>query len=204
MKKFELPVLPYAYNALEPYIDEQTMTIHHTKHHEAYTNNFNASLEGVNGLEGYSAEEIIAKVNEVIPEGIRQAVINNGGGYINHNLFFRILGPNNHEPMGEVLEAIKKEFGSFEEFQTQFDQAAKTQFGSGWAFLVVDPSGALKIVKKQNQNSPLTDGDTPILGLDVWEHAYYLKYQNRRTEYETNFWKVINWEQVNENYKKAK
>ena len=200
--KFELPNLPYAYDALEPYIDERTMFIHHTKHHQGYTNNLNASLEGLN-LEGYSAEQIIASVNELVPENVRLAVINNAGGYVNHNLFFFILGPKNNELKGEIKKAIEEEFGSFEEFKTEFEQAAKTQFGSGWAFLVVEPNGKLKVVKKANQNSPLTDGDTPILALDVWEHAYYLKYQNKRPDYVSNFWKVVNWDEVNKNYLKT-
>jgi len=200
--KFELPKLPYAYDALEPYIDEKTMLIHHTKHHQGYTNNLNASLEGLN-LEGYSAEEIIANVVELVPENVRQTVINNGGGYVNHNLFFFIMGPQNNELKGEIKQAIEEEFGGFEEFREQFEQAAKTQFGSGWAFLVVDPKGKLKIVKKPNQNSPLTDGDIPVLALDVWEHAYYLKYQNKRPEYVENFWKVVDWSEVNKNYLKA-
>jgi superoxide dismutase, Fe-Mn family len=200
--KFELPNLPYAYDALEPYIDERTMFIHHTKHHQGYTNNLNASLEGLS-LEGYTAEEIIANVNELVPESIRQTVINNGGGYVNHNLFFFIMGPKNNELKGEIKNAIEEEFGGFDEFRAEFEQAAKTQFGSGWAFLVVDPSGKLKVVKKPNQNSPLTDGDTPILALDVWEHAYYLKYQNKRPDYVSNFWKVVNWDEVNKNYLKT-
>ena len=201
--KFELPNLPYAYSALEPYIDEQTMIIHHTKHHKAYTDNFNASLEGLN-LEGYSAEQIIREVNIVVPENIRAAVINNGGGYVNHNLFFLTLGRQNHNIEGEIKDAIIKTFGTIEEFKMQFENAAKSQFGSGWAFLVLDNKNNLKIVKKPNQNSPLTNGETPILALDVWEHAYYLKYQNKRADYVSNFWNVVDWQAVNKNYIKAK
>ncbi|PKK96073.1 MAG: superoxide dismutase [Tenericutes bacterium HGW-Tenericutes-4] len=201
--KFELPNLPYAYNALEPYIDKETMFIHYTKHHKAYLDNFNAALEGAPELQNYSAEEIVARAFEIVPENIRTVVINNGGGYINHNLFFLHLGTANHEPMGEVKDAIIKTFGSLEEFRNEFETAAKTQFGSGWAFLVLDKDGALKIVKRQNQNSPLMEGETPIIGLDVWEHAYYLKYQNKRADYVNNFWKVLDWSKVEENYKNA-
>ncbi|MGD9901083.1 MAG: superoxide dismutase [Spirochaetales bacterium] len=198
--KFELPKLNYEYDALEPYIDAETMRIHHTKHHQAYTNKFNEALAEVTGIEKLSANEIIARVNEVVPESVRDAARNNGGGYVNHNLFFDILGANNHEIGGKLHEAIIKDFGSVEVFKEQFENAAKTQFGSGWAFLVVDELGRLKIVKKPNQNSPLTDGQTPILALDIWEHAYYLKYQNRRPDYVSNFWNVVDFSRVEKRY----
>jgi Fe-Mn family superoxide dismutase len=201
--KFELPKLPYAYDALEPYIDKQTMELHHTKHHNAYLNNFNAALESAPELLNYSAEEIVSRVNEIVPEAIRTTVINNGGGYLNHNLFFLHLGTQNHEPMGEVKKAIENTFGSVEAFQEQFETAAKTQFGSGWAFLVLDEENNLKVIKRQNQNSPRMENLTPIMGLDVWEHAYYLNYQNKRPDYVHNFWKVLDWAKVEENYKKA-
>ena len=197
---FILPMLNYDYDALEPYIDEETMRIHHTKHHKAYTDNFNASIKDVKVLENLSAIEIIKNLNTIVPEDIRAAVKNHGGGYVNHNLFWQILGNRNNEISREIKTAIEKEFGDYETFKAQFEAAAKSQFGSGWAFLVVDENKKLKIVKKSNQDSPLTDGHTPILALDVWEHAYYLKYQNRRPEYITNFWKVVDWKQVNNNY----
>ena len=188
---FELPKLNYKYNALEPYIDEETMRIHHSKHHQAYTDNFNKAI----GETEESAEDIIADIDE-ISEDKRTAVRNNGGGYINHKLFFSLL-KKDVECRGEILRAIKKKFGSFDKFKEEFGNAAKTQFGSGWAWLVVD-EGELKIVKTSNQDSPLSDGKKPILCIDVWEHSYYLKYQNRRPEYIENFFHVINWNKVNE------
>jgi|SRR3989344_2524113 len=188
---FELPKLNYKYNALEPYIDEETMRIHHSKHHQAYTDNFNKAI----GETEESAEDIIADIDE-ISEDKRTAVRNNGGGYINHKLFFSLL-KKDVECRGEILRAINKKFGSFDKFKEEFGNAAKTQFGSGWAWLVVD-EGELKIVKTSNQDSPLSDGRKPILCIDVWEHSYYLKYQNRRPEYIENFFHVINWNKVNE------
>ena len=188
---FELPKLNYKYNALEPYIDEETMRIHHSKHHQAYTDNFNKAI----GETEESAEDIIADIDE-ISEDKRTAVRNNGGGYINHKLFFSLL-KKDVECRGEILRAINKKFGSFDKFKEEFGNAAKTQFGSGWAWLVVD-DGELKIVKTSNQDSPLSDGKKPILCIDVWEHSYYLKYQNRRPEYIENFFHVINWNKVNE------
>ena len=188
---FELPKLNYKYNALEPYIDEETMRIHHSKHHQAYTDNFNKAI----GETEESAEDIIADIDE-ISEDKRTAVRNNGGGYINHKLFFSLL-KKDVECRGEILRAINKKFGSFDKFKEEFGNAAKTQFGSGWAWLVVD-DWELKIVKTSNQDSPLSDGKKPILCIDVWEHSYYLKYQNRRPEYIENFFHVINWNKVNE------
>lgn len=200
---FELPKLPYAYDALEPHIDAKTMETHHSKHHAAYTNNLNKALEGRKEFEGKTAEEILSDLN-AIPEDIRQAVINNGGGFVNHNLFWTILSPNGGgEPTGELKEAIDKTFGSFDEFKTQFNQAAATVFGSGWAWLVVKQNKELEIVKTQNQNTPISDGKTPILGVDVWEHAYYLKYQNRRAEYLDAIWNVLNWDEVLKLYQEA-
>ncbi len=200
---FELPKLPYAYNALEPHIDEQTMTIHHTKHHQAYTTNLNAALEGTD-LAGKSIEEILKNIGSA-----SKAVRNNGGGYYNHELFWNVMSPKGGgEPSGELAEAINKSFGSFADFKTKFEDAAKTQFGSGWAWLIVKADGSLAVTGTPNQDNPLmdiaTEKGTPIFGIDVWEHAYYLKYQNKRPDYVGAFWNVANWDQVTENYKKAK
>src|SRR5690606_34980636 len=202
--KHELPPLPYPYNALEPYIDEMTMQIHHGKHHATYVNNLNAALEKYPELQDKSVEELLRNINSV-PEDIRTAVRNNGGGHHNHSLLWRIMGPGKGgAPTGPVAEAIAKAFGSFDAFKEEFTKAATTRFGSGWAWLVVDKDGSLKVLSTANQDSPLMDGQTPILGLDVWEHAYYLKYQNRRPEYIQNWWNVVNWDAVNEEYAKAK
>ena len=192
----ELPKLEYEYNALEPHIDEETMRIHHSKHHQAYTNNFNKAIENTD-LKDKKPEDIIRDLNKV-PEDIRTAVRNNGGGYINHKLFWQIL-KKDVEFKGEIAEAIKEKFESYEKFKKEFSNAALTQFGSGWAWLVISNEG-LEIVKTGNQDSPLTDGKTPLLCLDVWEHAYYIKYQNKRPEYVENFFSVINWNKVNELY----
>jgi Fe-Mn family superoxide dismutase len=198
---FELKELPYDYDSLEPYIDEETMKIHHDKHHQAYCDKFNAAIKGTE-LENKSAEEIITDLNSV-PEKIRTAVRNNGGGFVNHNLFWELL-KKEVEAKGEVVEAIKEEFGSLETFKEEFSKAATTRFGSGWAWLVVNQEGKLEIMSTPNQDSPLTQGKKPILTIDVWEHAYYLKYQNKRPDYIEAFFKVINWEKVNELYLKAK
>lgn len=198
---FELPPLPYATNALEPHIDARTMEIHHDKHHAGYTNNLNAALEGTQ-FANKSIEEILANLN-AIPEDKRTAVRNNGGGYANHNLFWEILSPNKSEPSGELRSAIDSAFGSFDAFKDQFSKAAATRFGSGWAWLVVD-SGGLSVTSTPNQDTPLMEGKTPILGLDVWEHAYYLNYQNRRPDYIAAFWNVVNWAKVAELYAAAK
>jgi Fe-Mn family superoxide dismutase len=190
---FTLPPLPYDYAALEPHIDEQTMRIHHDKHHAGYVNNLNAALEGDTGLQGKSVEALLKDINSV-PEKIRTAVRNNGGGHANHTLFWEIMTPGGPaEPTGALADRIKKAFGGTTEFKEQFAKAATTRFGSGWAWLVADAKGTLAIESTANQDSPLMDGKMPIIGIDVWEHAYYLKYQNRRADYITAWWKVLNW-----------
>jgi Fe-Mn family superoxide dismutase len=191
----ELPQLPYDYNALEPHIDARTMEIHHSKHHAGYVNKLNAALEG-SGLENKPVDELLKDLS-AIPENIRTAVRNNGGGHSNHTLFWQILSADGGMPEGRVADMINETFGSFEVFKEQFSNAAATRFGSGWAWLVVN-GGALEIVSTANQDTPLSDGKTPILGLDVWEHAYYLNYQNRRPDYIEAFFSVVNWAKVNE------
>ena len=199
-----LPKLPYAYDALEPHIDAKTMEIHHSKHHQAYVDNFNKAIAGKADLESKPAEYLIANLN-TIPEEIRAAVRNHGGGHVNHSLFWKVIGPKaGGEPKGELAEAVKNVFGSFQAFQEKFETAAKTRFGSGWAWLVADKTGKLEILSTANQDSPWSEGKTPLLTIDVWEHAYYLKYQNRRPDYITAFWNVVNWDAVGENYKAAK
>lgn len=200
---YKLPDLPYAYDALEPYIDEETMKLHHDKHHNTYVENTNKALEGHEDLQKLSIEELVAKLDEV-PEDIRTAVRNNGGGHANHSLFWEILSPNGgDEPTGELADAINEAFGSFEDFKAELKKAATGQFGSGWGWLVVD-NGDLKVTNTPNQDSPLTNGQTPILGIDVWEHAYYLNYQNKRPDYVDAFWKVVNWDEVARRYAEAK
>jgi Fe-Mn family superoxide dismutase len=201
---YQLPKLPYAYDALEPYIDAQTMEIHHSKHHNAYVTNVNAALEGHADLAKKSIEALISDLNSV-PEAIRTAVRNNGGGHANHSLFWTIMKPNGGgEPTGPVADALLSAFGSFEAAQDQFSKAAATRFGSAWAWLVVK-GGKLNILSTPNQDNPLMTGDgTPIAGLDVWEHAYYLKYQNRRPEYIANWFNTLNWEEINRRYNAAK
>ena len=201
---YELPALPYAYDALEPYIDARTMEIHHTKHHQAYINNVNAALEGT-ALADVSICELHDRMDEV-PEDKRTAVRNNGGGHANHSFFWEIMGPNGGEPTGELLAAINDSFGAFGTFKDQFSKAAATRFGSGWAWLCKHDGGTLSVCSTPNQDNPLMkdtpcDG-VPILGLDVWEHAYYLNYQNRRPDYVSAFFSVINWEKVAEHYAK--
>ena len=201
---YELPNLPYPYNALEPYIDEQTMNIHHTKHHQAYVNNLNAALQNNPELQNQPIEQLMRNINQV-PESIRQAVINNGGGHANHSLFWTIMGPNKGgEPTGALADEIKQDFGSFDSFKDEFTKAASGRFGSGWAWLVETPQGKLQITSTPNQNSPLMEGNTPLLGLDVWEHAYYLKYQNRRPEYINAWWNLVDWNAVGQRYQQAK
>jgi Fe-Mn family superoxide dismutase len=199
--KHELPKLPYDYSALEPFIDTQTMTIHHAKHHQAYTDKFNAALEGHADLQQKSAEEIIKNLDSV-PESIRAAVRNHGGGYVNHAFFWTIMKNDKQSPQDEIAEAISRKFGSFDKFKEQFSASAATLFGSGWAWLVAS-NDQIEITTTSNQDSPLTVGKIPLLTIDVWEHAYYLKYQNRRPEYIAAFFNVINWEKVNEHFKNA-
>ena len=201
---FTLPALPYPHDALEPHIDKQTMEIHHGKHHQAYINNANAALEKYPNLQSKTAEELIADLS-MVPDDIRTAIRNNAGGHSNHSFFWTVMGPNaGGTPKGDVAEAINKKFGSFDNFKAEFAKAATTRFGSGWAWLCVDGKGELTVTSTANQDSPISDKLKPILGLDVWEHAYYLKYQNRRPDYVTAFWSVVNWDKVSEYYKKAK
>lgn len=196
-----LPELPYAYDALEPYIDAETMRLHHDKHHATYVANANAALEKHPEL-GDDLEVILAELDK-IPADIRQAVINNGGGALNHSLFWELLSPEKQEPTADVLAAIEEAFGSFEDFKTAFTQAATTRFGSGWAWLVVNKDGKLEVTSTANQDTPLSEGKKPILALDVWEHAYYLKYRNVRPNYIKAFFDIINWEKVAELYQAA-
>lgn len=198
---FELPKLPYAYDALEPHIDKETMEIHHTKHHNTYVTKLNDAVKGTD-LENKSIEDVVKNLNSV-PDDIRTAVQNNGGGHYNHSLFWELLTPNASEPSGEVVDAISSTFGSLDKFKEEFAAAAAGRFGSGWAWLVVD-NGELAIVSTPNQDNPISEGKLPILGLDVWEHAYYLNYQNKRPDYINAFWNVVNWDKVNELYQAAK
>ena len=200
---YSLPELPYAYDALEPHIDARTMEIHHTKHHQAYINNVNKAIEGKADLESKSIEDLVAGLSSV-PEAIRGAVRNNGGGHANHSLFWTVMSPKGGgNPSGELGDAINGKFGSFDNFKTEFSNAAATRFGSGWAWLSVDKDG-LVVESTPNQDNPLSEGQTPILGLDVWEHAYYLNYQNRRPDYVAAFWNVINWDEVSKRFAAAK
>ena len=196
---FKLPNLPYAYDALEPYIDQRTMEFHHDKHHNTYVTKLNATVEGTE-LEHQSLADMIANLDKV-PEAMRMSVRNNGGGHFNHSLFWEILSPNSEEK-GTVVDKIKEQWGSLDEFKKEFADKAAARFGSGWAWLVVN-NGKLEIVTTPNQDNPITEGKTPILGLDVWEHAYYLKYQNKRPDYISAFWNVVNWEKVDELYNAA-
>jgi Fe-Mn family superoxide dismutase len=201
---YQLPKLPYGYDALEPHIDARTMEIHYTKHHQTYINNVNAALEKYPALAEKSVEDLISDLS-AIPEDIRTAVRNNGGGHANHSLFWTIMGPKaGGEPKGELADAIKSTFGGFDGFKDQFSKAATGRFGSGWAWLSVDGGGKLILSSTANQDSPLSEGLTPILGLDVWEHAYYLNYQNRRPDYIAAWLNVVNWKQVASNYSRAK
>ncbi|MBX3451964.1 MAG: superoxide dismutase [Planctomycetaceae bacterium] len=197
---FELPKLPYAYDALEPHIDARTMEIHYTKHHQAYINNANNALKDHPTLAAKSVEDLVKNLGEV-PENIRTTVRNNAGGHANHSLFWTVLAPNaGGEPSGDLAAAITSTFGGFSEFKEKFNAAATSRFGSGWAWLSVDASGKLIVESTANQDSPLMEGRTPILGLDVWEHAYYLNYQNRRPDYISAFWNVVNWPEVAKRY----
>jgi superoxide dismutase, Fe-Mn family len=201
----ELPALPYPFNALEPHIDAQTMEIHHDRHHNTYVTNLNKALQdSAPNLLDKSVEDLIADLNAV-PENIRTAVRNNGGGHANHTLFWEIMSPNGGgQPSGALADAINSEFGSFDKFKEQFAAAATTRFGSGWGWLAADKSGKLKIYSLPNQDNPIMEGDTPLLGLDVWEHSYYLKYQNKRPDYIAAFWNVVNWNEVNRRFEAAK
>jgi Fe-Mn family superoxide dismutase len=200
---FALPELGYGYDDLEPHIDARTMEIHHSKHHAGYVSNLNAALEGFDEFEGKSIESILSELNAV-PDEIRVAVRNNGGGHANHSLFWKVMGPGGGgEPGGNLANAISNAFNSFAEFKDKFSKAGATRFGSGWAWLAIGAGGGLVVLSTPNQDTPLSDGVTPILGLDVWEHAYYLNYQNRRADYIAAWWNVINWEQVEANYAAA-
>lgn len=192
----ELPNLPYEYDELEPHLDAKTMEIHHTKHHQGYVDKLNAALEGHDELKSKNIRKLLTEIQEV-PEDIKQAVINNGGGHANHSLFWEVMSPQGGNPVGEILEAINSKWGDFGTFKEEFKKAALTRFGSGWAWLVVNKNGELEIISTANQDSPLMTGNKPILGLDVWEHAYYLNYQNKRPDYVDAFFNVINWTQVN-------
>ena len=201
---FELPELPYAYNALEPVVDETTMHLHHDKHHAAYVTNLNAALKDQPALAGLSIEELLRAINTKVPEAIRTAVRNNGGGHANHSMFWAIMKPGGGgEPSGALADAIQADLGGFDAFKTRFNDAGLKRFGSGWAWLVLK-GGKLDVISTANQDSPLMDGLFPVMGNDVWEHAYYLKYQNRRPEYLAAWWNVINWAEVNKRFAAAK
>ena len=201
---FEVPPLLYDYNALEPYIDTQTMQLHHDKHHTAYVNNLNAALQGQPQLASWTAEDLLKRISEV-PENIRTAVRNNGGGHVNHSMFWLIMKPNGGgEPTGELASAIQQTFGSFDQFKAAFNDAGVKRFGSGWAWLVLDRNGNLQVISTANQDSPLMDGMYPVMGNDVWEHAYYLKYQNRRPEYLSAWWNVVNWDEIARRYQQGR
>ncbi len=200
---FELPKLPYDYNALEPYIDTETMHLHHDKHHATYVNNLNTALQG-HEFANLPVEEVVRRLNEV-PASAQTAVRNNGGGHVNHTMFWEIMTPGGSKaPTGELAQAINAKFGSFDAFKTAFNDAGAKRFGSGWAWLVLDQSGNLAITSTANQDNPLTEGSFPVLGNDVWEHAYYLKYQNRRPEYLSAWWNVVNWDEVAKRYARAR
>ncbi len=198
---FKLPQLPYDYNALEPHIDEQTMRIHHTKHHQTYVDKLNAALEAHKELHDKPVEDLLTNLASV-PDSIRTAVRNHGGGHLNHSFFWPVMTPEKQEPTGDVAGAIANKFGPFDKFKEQFSAAAAGHFGSGWAWLVVN-QGQLEIMTTPNQDNPISQHRVPVLGIDVWEHAYYLKYQNKRPDYIAAWWNVVNWEQVNENFRQA-
>ena len=199
-----LPELPYAYNALEPYVDKQTMEIHHQKHHAAYIAKLNAALESHPDLQEKSVEDLLKNLS-ALPESIQTAVRNNGGGHYNHTIFWNIMGPGSGgDPVGDLASAIDGKFGSFAAFKDEFAGAAANRFGSGWAWLVLDSSSNLAVMSSPNQDNPVSEGFKPLMGLDVWEHAYYLKYQNRRPEYIENWWNVVNWRVVGERYESMK
>jgi len=202
---FSVPPLPYAFDALEPYIDKLTMEIHHDKHHGAYVTNLNKALESAPNLAGKTVEELLANNCAIVPENIRTAVRNNGGGHANHSMFWTIMAANaGGEPTGKLADAINSTFGGFAQFKEKFTAAATTRFGSGWAWLVKDHGGKLEIYSTANQDSPLMEGKHPVLGLDVWEHAYYLKYQNRRPDYIAAWWNVVNWPEIEARFNSVK
>jgi superoxide dismutase, Fe-Mn family len=201
---YEVPPLPYDYNALEPYIDTQTMQLHHDKHHAAYVTNLNAAVQSHAQFASLPVEQLIQRLNE-LPENIRTAVRNNGGGHANHSMFWRIMTPNGGgQPGGDLANAINSTFGSFDQFKAAFNDAGVKRFGSGWAWLILDQNGNLQVISSANQDSPLMEGNFPIMGNDVWEHAYYLKYQNRRPEYLNAWWNVVNWNEIEKRYQQAK
>ena len=200
---FELPPLPYDYNALEPYIDTQTMQLHHDKHHQAYVTNLNNALQGQEQFASMSIDDLIRNINQV-PDNIRTVVRNNGGGHLNHSMFWLIMKPNGGgQPTGALASAIQQAFGSFDQFKAAFNDAGVKRFGSGWAWLVLDSNGKLAVISTANQDSPLMDGLFPVMGNDVWEHAYYLKYQNRRPEYLNAWWNVVNWDEIARRYQQG-
>ena len=200
---FEVPPLPYDYNALEPYIDTQTMQLHHDKHHAAYVNNLNNAVKDTE-FANMNVADLVRQLNSV-PDNIRTAVRNNAGGHVNHSMFWTIMGPNGGgEPSGELANAINQAFGSFDQFKAAFNDAGAKRFGSGWVWLVLDQSGKLSVTSTANQDSPLTDGLYPVMGNDVWEHAYYLKYQNRRPEYLAAWWNVVNWNEIARRYQQGR
>jgi Fe-Mn family superoxide dismutase len=200
---FELPPLPYDYNALEPYIDTQTMQLHHDKHHQTYVTNLNNALKD-HEFASLQPEQVLRRINEV-PDAVRTAVRNNGGGHVNHTMYWQIMKPNGGgEPTGDIANAITSSFGSFDAFKTAFNDAGAKQFGSGWAWVTLGQDGKLQISSTPNQDNPLMNGVFPIMGNDVWEHAYYLKYQNRRPEYLSNWWNVVNWDEINKRYAQAR
>jgi Fe-Mn family superoxide dismutase len=204
MPRHQLPELPYPYNALEPYIDEMTMKIHHTKHHQAYVDNLNSALDKYPEFYDYSVEELLKNISKV-PKDIRQQVINHGGGHANHTFFWKIMAPNSGgEPSGNLASAINSSFNSFSGFKEQFTKVALGHFGSGWAWLVLNPKKKLQIISTPNQDSPLMKNQIPLIGIDLWEHAYYLKYQNRRADYISAWWNVVNWRAVEERFNAAK
>jgi len=200
---YELPPLPYDYSALEPYIDTQTMQLHHDKHHQAYVTAVNNALKDQSQFASLPIEDLIRRLNEV-PESIRTVVRNNGGGHVNHSMFWQIMKPNGGgEPTGALASAIQSTFGSFDAFKTAFNDAGVKRFGSGWAWLILDSSGKLSIISTANQDSPYMDGNYPVMGNDVWEHAYYLKYQNRRPDYLNAWWNVVNWDEISRRYQQG-
>jgi len=199
----EVPALPYAYNALEPHIDEQTMHLHHDKHHAAYVTQLNGEIEKHHELGSKSPEDLLRNLS-ALPEDVRGVIRNNGGGHVNHTMFWQIMGPKKGgNPTGAIADAINKTFGSFDAFKEKFEAAGVNQFGSGWAWLVKTKSGEFKITSTPNQDNPISNGEFPVLGNDVWEHAYYLKYQNRRPDYLKAWWNVVNWDEVNKRLAQA-